>query len=354
MQLAATDAYSYRRDVAVPAFDDRTPIVFMDAECALCVRGARIIARLDRAGEFRICPVQSPLGRRLLGHYGLDAGDPESWLYLADGRAYTSLDAMIRAGRRLGGSGHLLAPLSLLPRGVQDWLYGHLARSRYRLFGRADLCAVPDPRIKQRLMLAVMPGDAAQAAAAPEPRPGLFQRALGPLWNELPPAVRRLHSVCGEETFAGRATITRGDGRLARVLAWLFGFPAAGTDVPVSVAKRCTPDGEVWTRDFGGHVFRSHLTAARRPGCVNERFSIFTFEIALPVREGRLHFPVRRGWVLGIPLPAALLPGSEATEAEVAGVFNFDVALTAPLGGGLIVRYRGTLVPGKRPQVPPL
>lgn len=146
------EPYSYRSDPAVPAFDDRGPVTVMDGECVLCTAGARVIARFDRAHEFRICRAQSVLGRALFVHYGLVPDDPESWLYLIDGRAYTSLDAMIRAGRRLGGPGWLLQPLRVLPRAAQDWLYRRLARNRYRLFGRTDMCAVPDPALRARLI----------------------------------------------------------------------------------------------------------------------------------------------------------------------------------------------------------
>src|SRR6185437_10881432 len=79
---------------------------------------ARLVCRLDRKQEFRIAPVQSPLGRALLAHYGLDADDPVSWLYLIDGRAYGELDAVARAGRRLGGLGLIAAPLGWAPRAI--------------------------------------------------------------------------------------------------------------------------------------------------------------------------------------------------------------------------------------------
>lgn len=144
--------YSYRADPAVPAFDDNGPLAVMDGECALCTMGARLIARFDRAGTIRICRSQSPLGAALLRHYGLDPGDPESWLFIADGQAHTSLDGMIRAGRHVGGAGLLLQPLRLLPRVAQDWLYRRVARNRYRLFGRTDMCAVPDPALRARLI----------------------------------------------------------------------------------------------------------------------------------------------------------------------------------------------------------
>ena len=144
--------YSYRKDPDVPAFDDSVPLVFMDGTCVLCTAGARAIARFDRKGEFRICPVQSPLGQAVLKHYGLEPDDPESWLYVVDGKAYASLDAIIRVASRLGGVGRFLQALRVLPRPAQDWLYRRIARNRYRLFGRTDMCTVPDPALRARLM----------------------------------------------------------------------------------------------------------------------------------------------------------------------------------------------------------
>ncbi len=144
--------YSYRADPTVPDFDDSGPVTFMDGECVLCTFGAKLIARFDKDDVFKICRVQTPLGRSVLAHYGLSIGDPESWLLLINGKAYTSLDAMIRAGRLVGGIGWLLQPLRLLPRSVQDWLYARIARNRYAMFGRTDMCAVPDPRFRAKLM----------------------------------------------------------------------------------------------------------------------------------------------------------------------------------------------------------
>lgn len=144
--------YSYRGDSRVPSFDDRGPVVFMDGNCVLCTRTARAIGKLDHAEEFRICPVQSPLGSATLQHYGLDTDDPDSWLYLEDGRAYTAMDAVIRAGTRLGGWGRAVRALMLLPRPVRDWLYRRIARNRYQLFGRTDMCALPDPALRRRLI----------------------------------------------------------------------------------------------------------------------------------------------------------------------------------------------------------
>jgi predicted DCC family thiol-disulfide oxidoreductase YuxK len=144
--------FSYLQDTSVPGFAAGSVFTVMDARCSLCARGAAWIARHDKAGAFTIIPMQSKVGHALMVHYGLDPADPASWLYVEDGRAYTSLDAFIRVGRRLGGVWKGLGILGVLPMRVQDALYGLVARNRYRLFGTTDLCTLPDPEVQKRLL----------------------------------------------------------------------------------------------------------------------------------------------------------------------------------------------------------
>ncbi len=130
----------------------KTALAVLDAECALCAAGARVFARLDRMGTLKICPAQSPLGRRLLADHGLDPDDPESWLFLEDGWAYTGLEGMARLGRRLGGAGRLMAAAMILPGPARRKTYRWIARRRLNIFGRADLCALPDGHVRRRLI----------------------------------------------------------------------------------------------------------------------------------------------------------------------------------------------------------
>jgi len=75
---------------------------------------------------------------------------------------------------------------------------------------------------------------------------------------------------------------------------------------------------------------------------IRERFGPFRFEIALRVEDGGLHYPVRRGTILGLPLPRALLPRSDTVESARDDRASFDVAISLP-GIGDIVRYRECL-----------
>lgn len=187
-----------------------------------------------------------------------------------------------------------------------------------------------------------------------EPRPTLFQTALGNAWQTLDPAIRTLHSVQDLGSFSGRASVQRGKGAMAGLAAWLFRFPKAGDDVPVTVTMTRKGAGEIWERKFAGRIFRSSCTPAPGPARYRERFGPFVYDLDLLVEDGAIHFPVRRGWFLGIPIPAPFLARSESREYTADGLFHFDIALSAPLGGGLIVRYRGFLRPDRESPEPRL
>lgn len=147
-----TNAYTWREDPAVPAFDDTHTIAVMDGECALCMWGARMIDRFDREGAIRIAPSQTPLGAALLKHHGFAPGDPESWLVLDQGRAYASLDGVVQIGRRIGGIARGLQVLNVLPKPFRDWLYRRIARNRYAFFKRRAVCTLPTASLQSRLI----------------------------------------------------------------------------------------------------------------------------------------------------------------------------------------------------------
>jgi predicted DCC family thiol-disulfide oxidoreductase YuxK len=150
-ELRPRPPYSYRNDPAVPGFDDGGPIAIMEGDCALCASGARVIARLDRERVFRSGRTQSATGAALVRHYGLEPEDPETWLFIEEGRAWSGMEAIIRIGARLGGPGRLIRIMRVCPRSVREWLYRRIAHNRYR-FGRTDICALPDPELRARLL----------------------------------------------------------------------------------------------------------------------------------------------------------------------------------------------------------
>jgi uncharacterized protein DUF4166 len=139
---------------------------------------------------------------------------------------------------------------------------------------------------------------------------------------------------------------------LARLVAWLAGFPPEGREVPVTVRFGAERGREHWRRAFGDGARVHRFSSLQEEGrgrferLLCERFGPFRFGLALVVDPDRLRL-VLRGWSLfGLPLPLFLAPRIEAHESAPDGCFHFYVAIAHPLMGR-IVRYRGSLMPGR-------
>jgi Domain of unknown function (DUF4166)/Saccharopine dehydrogenase NADP binding domain len=180
----------------------------------------------------------------------------------------------------------------------------------------------------------------------PEPGEPLYRRILGDAYATLPPPLQVMHDLKSELTAAGVASVERGEGLLARLAAAIVGFPPPGDDVPVEVAFRLQDGREFWQRNFAGQRFESTQEEGKRRSArlLCERFGGLSFAMALVVDGERMRLVMRRWSLFGLPLPLALAPRIDAYEHVEDGRFRFHVEISHPLTG-LIVRYRGWLVP---------
>ncbi len=178
-----------------------------------------------------------------------------------------------------------------------------------------------------------------------EPFEYLFQTALGDDWLTMPEPWRETHKVIDRKLLSGIAKITRGSSLQSRFIAWIFRFPAARENIPVTVTKTRIGNKEVWQRDFDGQQFYSTLQMVDAGNCamVQEQFGLLKFVLQLPIIDKAMHMNVLRGSCLGIPIPSFLLPISNTREYVENGRMHFSVELLGPLNTGLIVHYQGSL-----------
>ncbi|MFC4101162.1 thiol-disulfide oxidoreductase DCC family protein [Paenibacillus xanthanilyticus] len=127
-----------------------TDIMLIDGECALCHGITRFVIARDPAKRFRFVALQSPAGIGLLRRHGLPEGDMDTFVLIDGGRAYVKSEAALWVLRKLGGGWRMLAMLMVVPSFIRDWAYDRIAGSRYRLFGRSEVCLLPTPDIVSR------------------------------------------------------------------------------------------------------------------------------------------------------------------------------------------------------------
>jgi hypothetical protein len=178
------------------------------------------------------------------------------------------------------------------------------------------------------------------------PTSPLHARLLGSAWDKLPCKIRDLHDLGNKAAASGRATVERGRGVLAGLIAGILGFPTAADDTPVSIRFEVSGGTETWIRTFGRKSFRSRVFAGsgRSASLLCESFGPLVFALALVLDGDRLVLILRRWSAFGVPLPMFLSPRVTAYESAENGRFHFYVELGHRFTG-LIVRYSGWLIP---------
>jgi hypothetical protein len=172
-----------------------------------------------------------------------------------------------------------------------------------------------------------------------------FESLLGDQFAGLPEPVRRLHGLRASAATEGCADIVAAPGFLPWLVCKLSGLPAAGNDVPVTVAFEVDgAGGEFWRRCFAGRRYQSSFSAGRgrRSGLLCERFFPFVFFHRLTPSAEALRWDLVAWRLLWLPLPRWLMPPTVCLESGDGDRFTFDIDVRFPILGQLI-HYRGWL-----------
>lgn len=118
-------------------------IILFDTDCVLCSGGAAFVLCHERDTQTRFVSAWSEQGLAIAARHGLSVQDLDLTFLVIDGDT-----PRIKSDAALAVMRHLRAPwrwgrvARLVPRGLRDAVYDHVARNRYRWFGRRDQCFV--------------------------------------------------------------------------------------------------------------------------------------------------------------------------------------------------------------------
>jgi len=134
------------------------PIVLYDGVCGLCNRLVQFVLKNDRNDVFRFASLQSKLAEQILVRHRLRSESLETVYVVLDygfakERLLSRLQAVVYVLQQLGGPlAYVSAILRVLPAPVQNFLYGLVARNRYRVFGRYETCPLPDSDTRSKFL----------------------------------------------------------------------------------------------------------------------------------------------------------------------------------------------------------
>ncbi len=134
------------------------PILLYDGVCGLCNRFVQFVLKRDRNDRFRFAALQSDFAGAILARHGVSAADLDTVYLVRDfqqaGESVANRsDAAVAVLSALGGFWSFVSRLlGILPRPLRDWGYNIVAGNRYRIFGKYDICPLPDPRERHKFL----------------------------------------------------------------------------------------------------------------------------------------------------------------------------------------------------------
>jgi predicted DCC family thiol-disulfide oxidoreductase YuxK len=132
-------------------------IVLYDGVCGLCNRAVQFLLKRDRHDRFRFASLQSDFAANLLQRHGINYTKLDTvYAVVNHGETNEKLlakgDAFLFFAKVLGGIWSVARLGRVIPRPIRNWLYDFVAANRYRVFGKAESCMLPDAASRHKFL----------------------------------------------------------------------------------------------------------------------------------------------------------------------------------------------------------
>ncbi len=125
-------------------------LILFDGYCNLCDKWVQTVIKWDKKKHFKFASLQSSTGKKLVEQFKLQEYD--SIVLIDKNEASIESAAAFNILRKLSGPMRLFLILSILPKSITDWGYRLIARNRFRIFGKKEVCMVPSEKLKLRFI----------------------------------------------------------------------------------------------------------------------------------------------------------------------------------------------------------
>lgn len=134
-----------------PIPETNPTLVFYDGECGLCQKSVQWLLDHDSNGRLRFAPLQGSTAADTLGERD-ELADVDSIVFLEDGELYVRSRAAFRIASYLDPGWRWLRHLRVFPTFLTDLGYRFIAKIRYRVWGKADVCRIPSIEERARFL----------------------------------------------------------------------------------------------------------------------------------------------------------------------------------------------------------
>jgi len=132
--------------------DENKLIILFDGVCNLCLGSIQFIIKKDSKDIFRLAPIQSVVGQKIIKKYSIDISKKDSIVLINGNNIQYQSTAVLSVLYKLKTFWRILLFLYIIPYPIRDYIYSLVAKSRYSLFGKQQTCIVPNKNIKSKFL----------------------------------------------------------------------------------------------------------------------------------------------------------------------------------------------------------
>jgi predicted DCC family thiol-disulfide oxidoreductase YuxK len=102
------------------------------------------VIKRDKKDLFRFASLQSEAAKKLIEKFNYDCSSLDTFVLITDNKLYTKSTAALLVGKKLKSPIKIIYLLIVLPKFMRDLVYDLIAKYRYKIFGKRDVCYIPE------------------------------------------------------------------------------------------------------------------------------------------------------------------------------------------------------------------
>lgn len=127
-------------------------VILFDGVCNFCNFWIDFVIKGDKKDLFRFAALQSETGEKYLKQFGLSNTDFDTFILIDQEEYFTKSTAALKITKELKSWLKFFYPLIFLPQFLRDFIYDLVAKSRYKIFGKRDVCRIPTEEEKKKFI----------------------------------------------------------------------------------------------------------------------------------------------------------------------------------------------------------
>ncbi|MFO7525482.1 MAG: DCC1-like thiol-disulfide oxidoreductase family protein [Ignavibacteriaceae bacterium] len=127
-------------------------LILFDGVCNFCNFWVNFIIDRDDKDLFRFASLQSDFGQSILKNLNLSTKEFDTFVLIESKEYFIKSTAALKVVKDISGWLKILYPFIILPEFIRDLVYNLIAKNRYKIFGKSEVCRIPSEVEKQKFL----------------------------------------------------------------------------------------------------------------------------------------------------------------------------------------------------------